>query len=310
MSQAQVTARKTHWANVGEAGFMFGTWVLLLIHRVLGRWPFRVVLAPVVLYYVLKARFARTASREYFTRLGLEPSFGTTFKHVTSFAETLLDKALAVGGRYPFKELRFSGREVMLDSMAQRRGGVLVTAHMGCLEVTRLAAERKNGPRLNVLVHTKRAEQFNAVLQRLDPETQVKLIQVTDVAPSTAALLAEKVDAGEFVVLAADRVPVSDASGRTVAVDFLGAPAHFPIGPWVLASALKCQVIFFTTVHEGDSYRVTFERLAERVDLPRGKREEALKTYVSLYARKLEEICRASPYDWFNFYPFWEPPRA
>jgi predicted LPLAT superfamily acyltransferase len=105
-------------------------------------------------------------------------------------------------------------------------------------------------------------------------------------------------------------VPVSDASGRTVAVDFLGAPAHFPIGPWVLANALKCQVIFFTTVHEGDSYRVTFERLAERIELPRGRREEALKAYVSLYAKKLEEICRASPYDWFNFFPFWEPPRA
>ncbi|MFZ5442818.1 MAG: acyltransferase [Myxococcota bacterium] len=305
-----ITSRKTHWANVGEAGFVLGMRVLLFIHRVFGRWPFRVALAPVVFYYLLKTRIARDSSYEYFRRLGLEPGLGRSFRHITSFAETLLDKALAVSGRYPFTQLHFSGREVMLESMAQNRGGVLVTAHMGCLEVTRLAAERKNGPRLNVLVHTKRAEQFNAMLERMDPDTQVKLIQVTDVAPSTAALLAQKVDAGEFVVLAADRVPVSDASGRTVAVDFLGAPAHFPIGPWVLANALKCQVIFFTTVHEGDSYRVTFERLAERIELPRGRREEALKAYVSLYAKKLEEICRASPYDWFNFFPFWEPPRA
>lgn len=305
-----ITSRKTHWANVGEAGFVLGMRVLLFIHRVFGRWPFRVALAPVVFYYLLKTRIARDSSYEYFRRLGLEPGLGRSFRHITSFAETLLDKALAVSGRYPFTQLHFSGREVMLESMAQNRGGVLVTAHMGCLEVTRLAAERKNGPRLNVLVHTKRAEQFNAMLERMDPDTQVKLIQVTDVAPSTAALLAQKVDAGEFVVLAADRVPVSDASGRTVAVDFLGAPAHFPIGPWVLANALKCQVIFFTTVHEGDSYRVTFERLAERIELPRGRREEALEAYVSLYAKKLEEICRASPYDWFNFFPFWEPPRA
>ena len=28
------------------------------------------------------------------------------------------------------------------------------------------------------------------------------------------------------------------------------------------------------------------------------------------YAQKLEQLCRDSPYDWFNFFPFWEPPRA
>ena len=302
--------RTTHWANVAEGGFAFGMWFLYAVQRVLGRWPFRVVLAPVVVYYVLKHRLARTSSREYFTRLGLTPSFGTSFRHITAFAETIMDKTLAVAGKYPFERLRFTGREVMLESMAQKKGGVLVTAHMGCLEVCRLAAERKEGPKLNVLVHTRHAEQFNAILKRLDPRSQVKLIQVTDVGPPVAAMLSEKVDAGEFVVIAADRVPVSDAVGRTVPAPFLGATAYFPIGPWVLASALKCQVILFSVTHEDDTYRVRFEKLADRVELPRGRREAAAAQYVTLYAQRLEQLCRQSPYDWFNFFPFWEPPRA
>jgi predicted LPLAT superfamily acyltransferase len=164
---------------------------------------------------------------------------------------------------------------------------------------------------LNVLVHTRHAEQFNKMLSRLDPNTHVKLLQVTEFTPATAAMLAAKVEAGEFVVIAADRVPVSE-NGRTVVVPFLGAPAHFPLGPWVLASALRCQVVFFSVTHDvsGEGYLVEFERFAERVELPRGRRDEAAAAYVSRYAQKLEALCRRSPYDWFNFFPFWEPPRG
>jgi predicted LPLAT superfamily acyltransferase len=302
--------RATHWANVSEAGFAFGMWWLYLLYRVLGRWPFRVALAPVVLFYLLTRPMARRSSNEYFAQLGQGPSLWRTFRHLNGFAETLLDKALAVSGRFPFQSLRFTGREVMLESMAQKKGGVLVTAHMGCLEVCRLAAERKDGPKLNVLVHTRHAEQFNALLARLDPHSQVKLLQVNDLAPSTAVVLAERVEAGEFVVIAADRVPVSDSVGRTVLVPFLGRAASFPIGPWILAAALRCQVIFFSVLREDGSYRVQFERLVERVELPRGRREAAAVEYVAKYAQALEACCRQSPEDWFNFYPFWEPPRA
>jgi predicted LPLAT superfamily acyltransferase len=198
----------------------------------------------------------------------------------------------------------------MLDSIAAGKGGVLVTAHMGCLEVARLASVHNKTAKLNVLVHTRNAERFNAILHRLNPHSQVRLIQVTDMSPATASMLASRVEAGEFVVLTADRVPPSDASGRTVQVPFFGAPAHFPIGPWVLASALKCQVILFSVNREGSGYHARFEKLADVVDLPRGKREEALARWVSLFAQKLETLCRQSPFDWFNFYPFWETPRA
>ena len=304
------TPRATHWGNVSEVGFAFGTWFLYFVDRFLGRWPFRVVLAPVILFYVARHKFARTSSREYFSHLGMPSSFATTYRHIESFAESLVDKAIAVSGRYPFDKLRFTGRETMLELLANKEGGVLVTAHMGCLEVCRLAAERKQGPRLNVLVHTRHAEQFNSVLQKLSPHSQVKLLQVTEFSPATAALLSEKVEAGEFVVITADRVPLSDSSGRTVPAPFLGGIAHFPIGPWVLASALKCKVILFSVLREKGTYRVRFEKLADRVELPRARREEALRQYVTLYAQKLEQLCRESPYDWFNFFPFWEPPRA
>jgi predicted LPLAT superfamily acyltransferase len=312
MSRAADAPAPTHWASVGESGAVLGMWLLYWINRLFGRWPFRAALAPVVLYFVIRQRLARGASRQYLERLeahtgalGHPPRWRDTFRHISLFSETVLDKLLAIGGRYRFESLTFEGREVMVESFAAKRGGVLLTAHMGNLEVLRTAAERKVGLKLNVLVHTKHAERFNSVLRRLDPTTEVNLLQVTDFSPATAAALSERVERGEFVVLAADRVPVSE-TGRVIHVPFLGQPAPFPVGPWILASALKCQVILLTALHQGKSYHVRFERYQERVELPRAHRGEALEALVSGYARRLEEACKKSPLDWFNFYPFWD----
>jgi predicted LPLAT superfamily acyltransferase len=315
VSAGQPERRAVHWAQATEAGAALGMWTLYWINRLFGRWPFRAVLAPVVLYFFLRKGAVREASLEYLSRLeahtgalGHPATWRDTLEHITLFSETVLDKALAIGGRYRFEALSFVGREVMVESFAANRGGVLLTAHMGALEVIRANAQRKS-LKLNILVHTRHAEQFNSMLRRLDPGNEVNLLQVSDFSPATAALLAERVDRGEFVVIAGDRVPVG-AGGRVVWAPFLGRPAPFPIGPWILAAALKCQVIFLSTLHNGAGYRVTFERFRDVISLPRKGRDEALVALVTEYAARLERQCRESPLDWFNFYPFWEAPDA
>jgi predicted LPLAT superfamily acyltransferase len=50
------------------------------------------------------------------------------------------------------------------------------------------------------------------------------------------------------------------------------------------------------------------EPLAEQIELPRGQRDEALRGYVALYARRLEHYARQAPDNWFNFHDFWSAP--
>ena len=56
----------------------------------------------------------------------------------------------------------------------------------------------------------------------------VELVQVTEMGPATAVMLAERVAAGGFVAIVGDRTPVQ--GGRSVTADFLGHRAPFPIG--------------------------------------------------------------------------------
>lgn len=309
-----MTARPTHWAQIGESSFVAGIWLLYHVHRLFGRLPFRFCLYPVVAYYWATQPRARGASMQYLQRMhcahgvpSSPPGWREGLRHFLSFADTLLDKLLAASGRYRFANVRFVGREPLLAMIERGQGGIFVTAHAGCLELCQATAERQPGFKLNVLVHTRHAERFNSLLRRLDPSSGVRLLQVSEVNAATAVMLAAKVELGEFVAIAGDRVPLG--TGRTVRALFLGHEAEFPAGPYVLASLLRCPLYFLGCVREGAGHTIRFEALAERVELPRGRRDAALSALAQAFANRLEALLARAPYEWFNFFPFWNVSR-
>ena len=310
-----MTAPSRHWSQIGESTFVGGMWLLFGLHALVGRRVLRAVLWPVVLFYALTRPAARRASLEYLGHmqsahgaLGRSPSRRNWLFHLHAFAETLLDKLLAAAGRYPLKQVRIEGQEHVDALVATGRGALMVTAHVGCLELCQALATRLPQVQLTVLVHTHHAERFNRMLRRLNPGSAIELLQVMDVTAATAAELDQRVRAGGFVAIAGDRVPL--AGGRTVTVPFLGAPAPFPVGAYALASLLACPLLFLGCVRERPGHVVRFELLADRIELPRRGREEALQGWAALFASRLEALLVRSPYDWFNFYDFWQPARA
>ncbi len=304
-------SRAGHWASLGESTFVAGVWLLYWVHRLCGRGLFRFFMAPVLLLHWLSRPALRRDSLQYLQRLQAShavfasaPTWRHGLRHVGLFAETMLDKLLAMAGRYPMDRVQVQGADLLRQAAAAGQGGVLVTAHIGCLELCRALVEDESVFRLNVLVHTAHAQAFNQVLKRLQPNSRVTLIEVTEMDASTALFLNKKIAAGEFVAIAGDRIPVRQS--KTVQVDFLGHAAPFPVGPYVLASLLKCPLYMLSCLHQGAGYLVRFERLAAQVTLPRGQREQAMQAYAQQFVAALTAQLRQSPYDWFNFFPFWD----
>jgi predicted LPLAT superfamily acyltransferase len=307
---ARGSVQGTHWAAIGENTWVGGITFLLFVHRWLGRWPFRIAVFPVVLANWLLRPSIRRASLEYLRLIearrpgGSEPGLWLSLQHVMRFAETMLDKLLAAGGRYPVQAVRIEGREALYQVVASGRGAVIVTAHMGCLELCQYIAESNRAVPLNILVHTRHAEQFNRILRRLNPGTGARLLEVTEFGAGLAMRLADRVASGECVIIAGDRVPVAGAA--VVSTPFLGREANFPVGPYVMASLFECPLFFLCCIHEGDRYVIRFDRLAERVLLPRQDRNSRLAEYAAAYSRALEAMLLRSPLDWFNFFDFWK----
>jgi len=320
MSAAEQRATGTgqrHWSSIGEETFVAGMWLMYVLFRVGGRLPFRLVLYPVVLWYWAIHRGAREASLEYLQRLqqatgalGHAPGRRDTIRHFLSFAETILDKMLAVGGRYRLDRIRFVGRDAIDSMVKARQGALLVTAHMGCLEMCQASAESTPGMKLTVLVHTVHAQRFNRMLERLSPGRGISLMQVTEISPATAVLLAERVERGEFVAIAGDRVPIVAGRASAVQVPFLGHEAPFPTGAYMLASLLKCPLYTVGCIRQDDTHEVVFERLADRVVLPRGDRVGACAVYAAAFAQRIERQLARAPFEWFNFFSFWNQPGA
>lgn len=314
-SQGSAQAPSTHWAQMGESSFVAGMWLLYQIHRFLGRWPFLLCLYPVVTYYWLSRPLARRASLEYLQRLQQThalwpqmPGWRESLRHFRVFAQVILDKMLAISGRYPATKVQIHGQQVVTDLVARGQGAVFITAHMGCIELSQVLAEQRAGLRLNILVHTRHAQQFNRMLARLSPGSQVRFLQVTEFNAATAIVLSERVAAGEFIAIAGDRVPVHHS--KTTQAQFLGAQAVFPTGPYVIAALLKCPLLLMTCTHAAEGYALQISALATQVALPRAHRDQALAQHAAAYAAALEARLRTAPFDWFNFFPFWAQPGA
>jgi predicted LPLAT superfamily acyltransferase len=294
-----------HWAGLRERGAYWGLRFCTGAYHLLGREGCRLVMAPIVLYFYLSGSKQRRASYQFLTlALKRRPRFRESFRHYMSFAMRTLDIFIAWTGGIPADAVEEVNPVELASIVNDPRGGLFIVAHLGNVDVTRAVLDKKTRARLTLLVHTRHAENYNKVLQKFYPEAALNLIQVTEVGPETIIDLKQRVERGEWIVITGDRVSVLSKE-RSLYVPFFGTEAAFPLGPWVLGALLECPVHLLFCLQEGKRYRLTMERFAENINLPRNMREESMKSYAVRYAARLEYYSALAPFQWYNFYDFW-----
>jgi predicted LPLAT superfamily acyltransferase len=305
-----------HWSSLAERGATWGLWFCAGACRLLGRRGASAVLVPAVLYFYLSGRAQRRASRDFLARAfrraerRRDPGFLDRFRHFRRFTERALDSFLAWTARSEDVAVEFGDVAPLLAAARDRRGALLIVSHHGNVDVVRASLDDAMRRRLVVLVHTRHAENYNRFLARLRPEFALNMLQVTQLGPETAIQLRERVERGDWIVIAGDRTPVG-GSANVARVPFLDAEAPFPVGPYVLAALLECPVMLLFCRRVGDRYRLDVEVFAERIELPRGQRGELLAAHARDYARRLEAQALADPFQSYNFFDFWAPtPKA
>ncbi|WP_392463752.1 glycosyltransferase [Aeromonas dhakensis] len=306
--------RRTHWSRTPERGSLLGMQIMLASYHLLGRRGFSLLLYPVIGYFWLTGRAQREASRAYLARLetfagaqgvALPAEPRSSFRHFLRFGEAALDKLAGWRGDITEQQVELVGAEHYQAAINSGKGVLLLGSHLGDLELCRALGSRKQGLRINALVFTRHAARFNALLKQINPDSHLNLIQVQELGADTAILLKEKLEQGEWVVIVGDRTSVTREK-RVIWADFLGAPAPFPLGPFVLSSVLGCPVYLMFGLKEQGRFRVHFEPFADGQPLPRQGRQQILASRVQAYADRLQHHCLRAPLDWFNFFDFWQ----
>lgn len=256
----------------------------------------------VVPFYFLFSKGYKPIYHYFNQRLGYRPAkaFFGVYRNFCRFSQVILDRFYMFGGGK--FDLQVEKYHLYQELAEGEPGFMILSAHVGNYELAgfSLVATKK---RFNALAFGEEAEAIMENRERLFAGTNINIIPVKDDLSHLFALN-NALDNGESVSFPSDRLL---GNQRTVTCEFLGAPAHFPMGPFALAAQRDLPVLTVNVMKESvKRYRVYVNRL-QKEGTTRGER---INAYVRQYVEHLEEVLRKYPEQWFNYYEFWGDERT
>lgn len=211
-----------------------------------------------------------------------------------NFARCLTDCLEASGPRPPEMIVESSGGEVLTEALAQGRGGVMVTAHLGNWELMgRLV--RKKGVPITVAMARERNPSVRAFAEKQRGQDGVEIVYADGDALGALDLL-RVLRKNRILAIQLDR-PTGGDGDRLVA--FFGVPTRFPLGPFLLAQAASAPILpVFTFLLGHHHYRVQQASLGT---IPRRGGVAAAEAALARAVRFLEDAIRQHPDQWFHF---------
>lgn len=301
------------WFEKREHGSLFALRFLHLLYRIGGRTLLEILLSPVILYFYLKDAEGRKYSQKYLSLLRQFspqsdlPSRFASFFHFKNFGAKILTSLQAWLGEIHGGEIIWHGQQQVLANAAAKQGGVVLSAHFGCLDICRAVPRESYGLKITPLMYLKNARIFRDFIAKLNPAAEFEVLPIESINAGTAIAMQQRIAQGELFALLADR-EAPNSPGRAINVDFLGSTARLPEGPFALAVSLECPVFtMFSAFNEKlGKYEVFWQELTVLRPASRSERRQELVRLAQEYARRLEAMCVEFPLQWFNFFDFWE----
>ncbi|GAC1627726.1 MAG: acyltransferase [Nevskia sp.] len=281
-------------------------WVVSLIVWIalrLGRPVARALLWPISAYFFATSANVRRESRRYLSRVLAQPvTAADVFHHIYMFAACALDRVYVLAGHHERLDVTVHDPGNVLPRLHAGGAAIVLTAHHGSFEVLRVLGTRRRGMRFRIVMDRGHGQIIGSALDRLNPGHAGEIIDA-GAGPQLTLALHEALAQGSVVGLMADRVFGADAG---LPVQFLGAEARLPSGPWKLAAVLGSPVLIcFGIYRGGNRYEMHFESFSDGAAVPRAERQAQALATAQRFATRLEHYVRLAPYNWFNFYDYW-----
>lgn len=297
------------WKQRPEGGNRFAIWLIRSIGLHCGRRVARLILYPITLYFFLRRGPERCASRAYLTRAFGQPAdIWKLLRHIHYFASTILDRVYLLSGQLHHFDLRVHGLEQLNTQLNRQCGVLLLGAHIGSFEALRVLSQQRSDIRLRVLLDTQQTPAMTELLHALNPEMAASVIHAGQDSTAVVLAMREAAEQGALVGILGDRARGREATQRAL---LFGAPAEFPVAPYQIAAVLKLPLVLAIGLYRGGNrYDLHFEVLHEALRIERHQRDAQLQDCVAQFTARLEHYLRIDPYNWFNFYDFWNEQTA
>ncbi|MBC8033783.1 MAG: lipid A biosynthesis acyltransferase [Chitinophagaceae bacterium] len=283
-------------------GTPLGYRIFVAVLKNLGVFPAYFMLRFVAFYYFLFSWKSTTHSYHYFNRkLGYKrlKSLVNTYQNYYEFGQSIIDKVVVMSGMPNKFTFDFDGEENLHQMVAMKKGGLLLSAHIGNWEIAGHLLKRLN-TQINIVMFDGENEQIKEYLSSVTGKMSVNVILIKNDL-SHIYEISEAFKNNELVCMHADRFMDGN---KTLLCSFLDEAARFPMGPFVLAARFRVPVSFVFGMKESSlHYHFFASRVTDYSYLAKNEvMEKMLKDFVGAMEQKVKQY----PRQWFNYYNFWQ----
>ena len=301
-------AENKHWSGTGKLrGGSTGVWLLATIVRRFGLHAgYAFIALPTAYFTFASPDIASTMAfhRRAFGRVPWWKRRWLVFKHFYSFGVAIVDRlAILAGDRKNFR-FEFASEKNLRLALAEKRGVMLLAAHFGNWEAAAQLLQRIDVP-ITITGFDRETPQIRAILN--DASKQTFKLQPLTGSPTDAIALVAALRRGEVVAMLGDR----DYGSPSVSIPFFGGTAKFPIGAYVMASIAGAPLMHVFSLREPGRRYCFFGSAPQHPQMPvHHERDAYLKQCAGNFAYELEAMMHRDPFQWYNFFPFWEEDKA
>lgn len=252
----------------------------------------------VAFYFCFFAPQSTRSSYYYFNKrlgYGSLKSIVSIYKSYYVFGQTILDKvAISSGLRNKFT-YHFDGIDNLRQTLADKKGGILISAHLGNFEIAEFFLdELDSDTSIHLLTTDAEHRAIKEYLEQYTRKSKTQFIILKDdlshVFEINAALAKN-----QMVCMTGDRYA---AASKLLSEPLLGKNAQFPAGPFLLGSRLNVPVLFVYVMKETNKH---YHLYARKADFKNRDAQGLLKNFIS----SMEWIIEQYPLQWFNYFDFW-----
>ena len=279
-------------------GTVLGFRIYVFIIKTFGLYASYFVLLFVAAYFIIFS-FNSTKSTYYLFRKRLNysalSSIFQVYKSYFTFGRIQLDRIAIGAGLKKKYSFEFDGIHHINDLLAKKKGGILLTAHIGNFNLAQhFFSDKHDSAIVNLIMTDLEHEEIKNYLESVTGKASIKTIILKDDL-SHIFLMNEALKNNELLVFAADRY-YKDA--KTYTEELLGKPTKFPQGPFKLAVRNQIPVLFVHIMREKDFHYHFYARPSEGMSA-------SPKVLLKAYLGDLEGMVRKYPHQWYNYYDFW-----
>ena len=279
--------------------------ILWYVYKLAGKKPVKFIVFFVTLFAFLGAPKIRKCSQKFQKIVSGNGSIIQAFKHFLSYAYSLVDTMIIHLDSFGIQNIYFANeteKQILYKDFFAKKGVCFLCLYLGNINAMRTFF--KSGTEIewlkaNMFLEVNQCKIFKSFLKSISVEDPVNVYPVENIDLTTSIDIKNKLDNGEIIFIAGDRVSAHN-SEAVFSAEFLGHRADFPVGTFRFALIMDVPIYFIACIKEkNDKYAIYTQKFEFE-----GKRREKIAELQKRYVEFLEKLTKKYPLQFYHFYDF------